>query len=417
MSSAPDITHTLPVVPLAGLRRIQLGALGVGVIALVPAIIGAFFTPGPFFRAYLVAFLFYLGIANGSLVIVMIYYLTGGAWGFLMRRPFEAAMRTLPLMAILFAPVAWGIGYLYPWAQSHAEPLSSEAQRRDIYLNPTFFWVRAAIIFAVWLLVALFLTIWSRQQDRTDDPGLARKLNGLAGPGLVLYGIVTMFAAVDWVQSLQPAFHSSIIGPLFASGQFLTGHAVAVIVVAWLLRRPPLRQVVSDAAVADIGNLLFTWLIIWAYMEYFQFMLIWIANLPSDTAWYLPRSDGPWYWVVWALFILHFAVPFIALLFRAVAHNPRALTWVAGLILIMHMVYLYTIVLPIFHDTPVWQQWFDPLVMVGMGGLWLAFYLWNLERWPLLPGHDANQAAAIHFHLHDIDEQIAEHGDREMPHA
>src|SRR5947209_13303970 len=236
MSSPPDILHTLPARPYQTLRRVQLGSLLVGVVALVPAVIGAFFTPGPFFRAYLVAFLFYLGIGNGALVIVMIYYLTGGAWGFLMRRPLEAAMRTLPLMAILFAPIAWGIGYLYPWAQALAEPLSSEAEHREMYLNPTFFWVRAGVIFAVWLVVALLLSLWSRRQDETADPSLQRKLNLLAGPGLVLYGIVTMFAAVDWVMSLQPAFHSSIIGPLFASGQFLSGHAVAVIVVAALLR-------------------------------------------------------------------------------------------------------------------------------------------------------------------------------------
>jgi hypothetical protein len=232
-----------------------------------------------------------------------------------------------------------------------------------------------------------------------------------------LFGIVTMFASVDWVMSLQQAFHSSIMGPLLASGQFLTGHAVAIIVVAALLRRAPLRLVVSDAAVADIGNLLFTWLIIWAYMEYFQFMLIWIANLPSDVAWYLARSDGPWYWIVWALFLLHFAVPFIALLFRAVAHNPRALTWLAGLILVMHIIYMYAMVLPTFPDTPIWQQWFAPLTMVGMGGLWLACYLWTLERWPLLPLHDPNQATAVHFHVHDLEEQIANRADREMPHA
>jgi hypothetical protein len=416
MSSASDILHTLPPVPSQTLRRAQLRSLVIGAAALVPAIIGAFFWPGAFFPAYLVAFLFYLGIANGSFVIVMIYYLTGGAWGFLMRRPLEAAMRTIPLMALLFVPIACGIGYLFPWAQAHDEPLSAEWDERLIYLNPTFFWIRAAIIFAVWLLVALGLTFWSSRQDRTGDPTLQRKLNVLAGPGLALFGIVTMFAAVDWVQSLQPAFHSSIIGPLLASGQFLTGHAVAILIVAWLVRRPPVRQVVSDAAIADIGNLLFTWLIVWAYMEYFQYMLIWIANLPTDVIWYLPRSDGPWYWVVWLIFILHFAVPFILLLFRTVAHNPRALTWVASLILVMHGVYLYTIVLPIF-DISLWQQLFAPLTMVGMGGLWLACYLWTLERWPLLALHDPNQAAAIHFHLHDIEEQLAEDLDREMPHA
>ncbi len=379
-SPLPDIPRSLPPAAHTALGRLQYTALAVGIVALVLCAIGAVFIPGPFFRAYLASFLFYLGIAHGCFLILMMYYLTGGAWGFLIRRPLEAGMRTLPLLAMLFVPIGLGAADLYPWAQPHDGPISHEMQRRETYyLNLPFFWVRAGIGFAVWLIVAYFLSAWSRRQDETGDPRLARKLNLLAGPGLVLYGITFMFAMVDWVMSLQPAFHSSIIGPLFASGELLLGHAAALIVAAWLVRRPPLANVVSDEAIADLGNLLFSFLIIWAYMEFFQFMLIWIADLPGDVAWYLPRTDGGWYWVVWALFILHFAVPFVLLLFRAVAHSLRALPWVAGLLLIMHLVYLYVIVLPIFPETSLLQHWMDPLLPVGLGGLWLAFYLWNLQ--------------------------------------
>ncbi len=408
MSTAPrPIPRELPAEMRDALGRWQRGALVVGIAALALCAIGAIFFPGPFFRAYLVAFLFYLSIGQGCFVLLMLYYLTGGAWGFLIRRPLEAGMRTLPLLAVLFVPLGLGAGFLYPWVGPRDGPVSHEwAHRTHSYLNEPFFWARAVIVFAVWLVVAAFLSAWSRRQDATGDPAYARKLNLLAGPGLVLYGITFMFAAVDWVMSLQPAFHSSIIGPLFAAGELLLGHAAALIVAAYLMRRPPLAAVVSDEAVADLGNLLFTYLIIWAYMAFFQFMLIWIANLPGDVAWYVPRTDGAWYYVVWALFVLHFAVPFVLLLFRAVAHDPRALTWVAGLLIGMHLVYLYVVVLPVFPDTPIWQHWMDPLAPVGLGGLWLAFYLWNLGRAPLLPQHDVNQAAALHCHEHDLETAI-----------
>jgi hypothetical protein len=208
---------------------------------------------------------------------------------------------------------------------------------------------------------------------------------------------------VDWIMSLQPAYHSSIIGPLFASGALLLGNAAALIVLAWLMRRPPLPTVVSDAAIADLGNLLFTFLIVWAYMAYFQFMLIWIANLPTDVIWYLPRTANGWYWIVWALFLLHFALPFVLLLFRAVAHNTSVLTWVAGLLLFMHLVYLYVVVLPVFPDVAPLEFWMVPVLPFGLGGLWLAFYLWNLRRYPILALHDANQAKALHFREHDVE--------------
>jgi hypothetical protein len=399
-----DLLQQLPPVSVETLRRIEHWALGVGVAALAVCAIGAPFSPTAFFCVYLVAFLFFLSVAHGCFVILMIYHLTGGAWGFLIRRPLEAGMRTLPLLAVLFLPIGFGVRYLYPWAQTADGPLSEAWQRRGLYyLNEPFFWGRAGIGFAVWLIVAYFLGAWSRRQDETGDSRWARKLNLLSGPGLVLYGITFMFAAVDWIMSLQPAYHSSIIGPLFASGALLLGNAAALIVLAWLVRRPPLATVVSDAALADLGNLLFTFLIVWAYMAYFQFMLIWIANLPADVIWYLPRTANGWYWVVWALFLLHFVLPFVLLLFRAVAHDPRVLTWVAGLLLVMHLIYLYVVVLPVFPDVSLLEFWMAPVMPLGLGGLWLAFYLWNLRRYPLLALHDANQAKALHFHEHDVE--------------
>jgi hypothetical protein len=345
----------------------------------------------------------------------MIYYLTGGAWGFLTRRLFEAGMRTLPLLAILFTPIACGLTELYRWAQPAAVAADKGLQHKQIYLNAPFFWGRAAFYFISWLVVAYHLNNWSRRQDETNDPALPRKLIRLSSLGLVLYGITITFASVDWIMSLQAAFHSTIFGPLVASGQLLSGFAFVMLLLAWLAGRPPLSNLVSLEVLNDLGNLLLTLLVIWAYMVWFQFMLIWIANLPTDVIWYVPRSRGGWEWVAWALFVLHFAIPFLLLLMRSVKRDPPSLAMTAGLILFMQLVFMYYQVMPAFVEArTMGQHWMDFLTPLGVGGIWLAYFLWQLKQRPVLPQHDVGREEAVH--LRDIDveraarEEAVQHG-------
>ena len=310
-------------------------------------------------------------------------------------------MRTLPLLAILFVPIVLGVGMLYLWAQPEVVAVTPSLQHKQIYLNVPFFIARAVVFFVLWLILAGLLSFWSREQDRTGDPQLSVKLAYLSGLGLVVYGITLHFAAVDWLMSLQPAFHSTIFGPLLASGQVLEGFAFALIPLAWLVGRPPLAKAISLDAVNDLGSLLFTFLIIWAYMTFFQFMLIWIADLPYDVIWYLPRSEGPWPWIVGILLIFHFVLPFFLLLLRDIKRNPRALAALGGVLLLMHLVYLYYQVLPAFPDTDLSDHWMDVVAPFGMGGLWLAYYLHHLKQSPFLALHDGNREAAIHPDLLD----------------
>jgi hypothetical protein len=396
---------TLTPSQTAELDRVQRWALGVGALALVICTLGAMSSPAPFFRAYLAAYVFYLGLALGCMAILMLYHLTGGAWGFLIRRVLEAAMRTLPLLVVFFIPIAYGFGYLYHWARPEEVAASETLQHQQIYLKPPFAWIRAGLYFALWMLLAYVLNTWSRRQDQTGDPRWARRLTTLSGPGLVVYGLTITFASVDWVMSLQPSFRSTIFGPLFATGEVVSAHALALVVLAWLLARPPLANVVSLEALNDLGNLLFTFLIIWAYLSYFQLMLVWIANLPYDVSWYLPRSRNGWEWVAWALFVFHFAVPFFLLLMRDVKQHPPSLAWVAGIVLFMQLVYDYFQVLPAFPDTTMAEHWMDFLMPFAIGGPWLAFFLWQLKRYPVLLPHDANRASAIHYRQLDVEEE------------
>ena len=382
----------------------QWRALAVGAVALVVCVIGAFFDPAQFFRAYLTAYQFYLGLGLGCWVILMLYHLTGGAWGFLIRRILEAAMRTLPLLAVLFIPVACGVTYLYPWADPEVVAGNRALQYNHIYLNKEFFWGRAALYFVSWILLALILDSWSRQQDQTGDLRLARKNRLLSAPALVVYGATITFGSVDWVMSLQAPFHSTIFGPYYASGQILSGQALAIVVLAWLAYRPPLNQIIALETLNDLGNLLFTFLIIWAYMTYFQFMLIWIADLRDEVVWYLPRSRGGWQWVAWALFVFHFAVPFFLLLMRDIKRNPKALGQVAALILVMHLVFSYFQIMPPFWGTTIADHWMDFLTPFAVGGLWVAYFLWQFRRRPLLAVNDPNRGHTAELRHQDLEE-------------
>lgn len=402
--------NTLASAQIKQIERVKWWSVFVAVVALVVCVIGGLF-PGnqtQFFRSYLVSYLFVLGIPHGCLVILMIYHLTGGSWGFLIRRILEAGTRTLPLMALLFLPLLVGLPNLYIWAQPEKVAAQEGLQHKQVYLNIPFFIGRAVLYFALWIAFAWLLNHWSRRQDETGDPQLAERLEKFSGIGLAMFGITITFASVDWIMSLQPAFRSTIFGPVVASGEILTAMAWALIILDWLVIQPPREDVVSVQTLNDLGNLFFTFLVIWGYLEFFQFMLIWMANLPYDIIWYLARTQGIWKYLTWALLLFHLVIPFFLLLLRDVKQNPRMLSWLAGLILFMHLIFLYYQVLPAFPATGILDHWMDMFQPLALGGFWLAYFLWNFQRMPLLPAHDPSEKSAIHLHKLNVEQQRRE---------
>jgi hypothetical protein len=406
MAEGAAMNRQLSEQQVAQLQRVQRWSLLAGVIALALCVLGAIFDPAQFFRAYLAAYQFYLGIALGGFVIVMIYHLTGGAWGFLIQRILEAEMRTIPYLAALFIPLAFGLGSLYLWANPEEVAADKELQHKQIYLNVPFFLIRAALFFVLWTAFAWLLDRWSRRQDETGDESFAERQANMSGPGLIVFGISITFAAVDWLMSLQPHFRSTIYGPLVVTGQILSGHAVALIVLAWLAPKSPIADVVSLKALNDLGNLLFTFLVVWAYMVWFQFMLVWIANLPYEVLWYAPRSSGGWLWVAYALLVFHFIIPFSLLLSRDIKQHLPTLAKIAGLLLTTHLVYGYYLVMPSFPTTTLLEHWMDYLMPIGLGGLWLWCFLRELQRRPLLARQREDSAEAMH--LRKLDEEAGQ---------
>jgi hypothetical protein len=378
-------------------QRLRQGALIAAGLGLLLCAVGALVNLDQFFRSWLVAFLFVLGITLGSLVLVMLQHLTGGAWGLVLRRLLESAARCLPLVALFFIPIALGVTHLYKWTDADWQQVYRKAHENQgvtkaDFLTPGFFVVRAAIYFAVWLILTFVLNRWSREQDRTRDPRLPHRFRLLSGPGIGLYGATITLAAVDWIMSLQPDWYSTIFGVILAVGEVLSAFAFAIALLVLLAQYPPLSDAVRPHHLRDLGNLMLAFVLLWAYMSFCQFLLIWAGNLTEEIPFYLYRGQGGWEWVAAALALFQFALPFVLLLSRDVKTNPRRLVGVALLVLAMRVVDLYWMVMPAFGggqpEIPYRWLWLDLGALLLLGGLWLLFFLWQLGREPLLPVGD-----------------------------
>src|SRR5213075_2739681 len=244
--------------------RLQTRAFGVGAMALLLAIYGAVHSPQTFFASYLMSFLLFLGLALGSLGLVMLQHLTSGHWGIIIRRPLESATRTLPLMAAAFLPIAiFGMPYLYSghddekgWLNAPPTGESALSPFQKSYLTLHGFYIRAVIYFAVWLLLMFIFDVLSKQQDaRPEDRALRLRFKMLAGPGIILYVFIMSFAAIDWVMSLSPHWASTIYGFLFVAGQLISSMSLMIAVIVLLARTTPFSQVVQRRHLHDLGKL------------------------------------------------------------------------------------------------------------------------------------------------------------------
>jgi hypothetical protein len=387
-------SFAIPSGLLGDIRGWRSRLLIIGAVALVLCAVGAFFSPDQFLHSYLWCYMFYLGLALGSTALLMLQYLTGGAWGVVIRRHCEAASRTLPLMAILFIPIAVGIPRLYEW--SHADVVARDAilRHKQVYLNVPFFLIRAAVYFAGWNLFAHLLYKWSGEEDRGDTRA-TRRMAALSGPGLLFLGFTITFMAMDWIMSLNPHWFSTIFGLLFVAGEGLSAVAFLICVLVILSNRPPLDEVLTARHLHDVGKLMLTFVMVWAYFSFSQLLVIWSGNLPEEIPWYVRRFGGGWQYLGVALVILHFSLPFALLLSRELKRNFRLLRAVAVLVIIMRFVDLYWVVTPEFNRPQFGLSWMDLAAPVGLGGIWLAAFLWQLEKRPLLPLGDPHLEEAL----------------------
>jgi hypothetical protein len=377
--------------PVADLGRMRSRALTFGAVGVAAAAAGFVMADrSQFFQSYLVAYMFWIGISLGSLVLLMVQYLSGGAWGLVARRIFEASARTLPLMAILFLPIAFNLETLYVWARPEAAT-DALIQTKVAYLNKNFFFFRAALYFVIWIGMTTILTRLSRAQDAGPAPlppgPQDRRLRVLSGPGLVLAILSITFMSVDWLMSLDPHFTSTIFGILTLGGQGLTTLAFTILVLQGLSRSKPMSQVVNTERFHDFGKLMLAFVMLWAYFNISQLLIIWSANLPEEIPWYIERLRGPW--APWAVLVLigHFVTPFLLLLSRNIKRHSQVLSRVALLVMLMRVVDLIWTVGPVFrhHST---FHWLDFTIVVAFAAPWLFVFYRNLGDRSLVPAND-----------------------------
>lgn len=397
MSAAP-VNHLDPTPPPV-VKTIAQRSLIVGVVFGIVAVILAVMRPDEFYRAYLLGFMCWLGVALGSMAILMIRHLTGGGWGMVIRRILGAAMRTLPLLALLFIPVILGLHKLYLWAQP-LEQIADKHLREHLeditktYLTTNGFVVRAIIYFAIWNLLSFLLSKWSKQTDHAGARDNTDRFKAVAGPGLILYGFTISFAAIDWVMSLDPSWISTIFGLVVLIGQVLSAMCFAVVVERILFNYKPMSEMLKPDFVHDHGKWMLTFVMVWAYFNYSQWLIIWAGNLPSEITYYLRRLNGGWGYVGLFIVIFHFAIPFGTLLSRSFKRNIRKLVWLAVWLMLMRYLDLFWIIEPNFSKTFKFTL-ADVVVPIAIGGFWLAYFFRNLGALPLLPAYDPSAGEVL----------------------
>ena len=387
----------------ASVGLLQQRTLVIGGIALFVGFLGWAKMPDVFVRTYLNSYLLILGLTLGSLGLLMLQHLTGGQWGILIRRPLEAATRTLPLLLVLFIPIVLGMKSLYmEWLDPERTKEVPLSQLQQGYLTHNWFVVRAVIYFAVWIGLMLIFNAWSRKQDVDQTSRtLRRKFKLLAGPGIILYVFAMSFAAIDWVMSITPHWASTIYGFLFVAGQLISSMSFMICVLVLLAKTEPFASIITKRHLHDVGKLLFAFIMLWAYFDFSQLLIIWSGNQPEEITFYMSRLHGPWGFVAVAVLVFHFFVPFFILLSSDVKRSAKLLPKVAMWMIFMRCVDLFWMTRPEFSPKgAIAFSWLDIVLPIALIGIWLAYFAFNLKQQPLLPLGDPKLAEAIGNHEH-----------------
>jgi hypothetical protein len=370
-------------------------AAAAGAVGLAACAIGFVVDRDHFFRSWLIAYMLFLGIALGSMALLMIQHLSGGAWG-IFRRIFEASSRTLPLLALLFLPIVLGMTNLYPWANPDHVLQDEVLRHKAAYLNTGFFLLRALVYFSGWILIAWTMTRWSRRQDE-GDMSVNLRLQYLSGGGLVFYALAVTFASIDWIMSINPHWYSTLFGFIFIGGQGLSALAFTIVVSTFLARRAPMDTLLKPSHFHDLGKLSLAFVMLWAYFNFSQYMLVYAANLVEEIPYFIARISHGWQYLALFLVVFHFVVPFALLLSRNLKRMPHRLIWVALALLVVRDLDLFMLVSPEFdstganlhllageHEGGFYVHWLDLAAPLAIGGLWLWMFFTQLAQRPLL---------------------------------
>jgi hypothetical protein len=377
----------------AGRNTLFLAAL----ISVIACIAGYITDPERFFRSYTVAFAFTSAIGLGAFFFVMAMYLAGNAAGVTVRRIMENIMVTLPVGAILFLPLVFGLKYVYPWMNPEVMSASANLRAKSGFLTENFFIFRTFGFFLLWSIWIFSIYRQSTKQDTERSVKQMYIIARFCAPGLFLVVLVGTLAAYDWLMSVQPSWYSTMFGLYYLAGGALAFMSVVTLVCLGFRRAGILTNSITIEHYHDLGKWLFCLTAFYTYIAFSQYLLIWYANLPEETIFYRVRSHGMWLPISLALPFIRFIIPFFVLLCRPAKRNLTIIGLVAGWSLVMEFLDLYWIVMPVHYPEGPQIHWLD-FATLGATVSICGLQFWNrFRRHKMVPVGDLRLEQSLNF--------------------
>ncbi|RAP33923.1 hypothetical protein DID77_02380 [Candidatus Marinamargulisbacteria bacterium SCGC AG-439-L15] len=387
--------------PLKGFlaTRFPLLCFGVGIIALILSLGSYFKDPHHFYFSYLTSFIFFLGLSMSAMFLVLIQHLTRAGWGIVIRRAAEHMMRNLPLLLLLFIPILLGAKNLYHWMDAHVLATDHLVQVKAPYLNKTFFTIRAIGYFIVWLVISKFFFKKSVEQDIIGGEDITADLQKKSAPAILLFALTYSFASFDWIMSLNPHWFSTIFGIYVFANSTLAALCTISLIYLILRRAGFLKEIVTIEHYHDLGKLIYGFVVFWTYIAFSQFFLIWYANIPEETSWFLYRLSGSWKTFTIVLVIGHFIFPLFFFMSRHVKRHLPSHTFMICFLLIMCYLDVYYLVMPTIQKS-VHFSFADIACFIGIGGIYLGNIFYNMKKYELIPTKDPYIGESLQFKNH-----------------
>lgn len=347
----------------------------------------------------LIVFMFLTSVGIGSLFWIAVEYAAGAVWLTPVRRIPEILASIIPFLVIFSIPMILNMGNMYEWTHTHVMLADPMLKSKMPYLNKTAFFIRLIIVFGGWFLFYKFLTGNSRKQDETKDQSLTTKNIKLGIAFIPFFAFSLTVTAIDWVMSLQPHWFSTMFGVYYFAGTAWCALAVNILIMVFLKEKGYLPKSIVNDHYYSLGALMFAFTVFWAYIAFSQFLIIYSANIPEETFWYLFRWDGKWKTLSLALIILHFIIPFFALLSRPAKINPKRLVWVSMYVIFVHMYDLYWLIMPVFNQEHPVFGWMEIGFMLIPIGFIIVLFTMKAKNTNLIPVGDPKLQRGLNFRL------------------
>lgn len=372
---------------------------GLTAIGLILVILAYFSDPTRSAFNNILLLMFVTSIGLGSLFLVALEYIGGAVWSTPFRRVAEVLASTLLIVPILAIPIYFNLHDVYHWTHLEVVAVDEILSHKSPYLNESFFTARIIGYFVIWILFYFIITKNSEKQDKSKDQSLTKKNIRNSAIFIPFFAITITFASIDWMMSLEPHWFSTIFGVYYFAGTFLAALAIITFLVVYLNEKGVFGNGVVSDHYYSLGALLYGFINFWAYIAFSQFMLIWYANLPEETFWFLNRWEGSWlvYSIIFVL--IHFLIPFFALVSQPSKTNASRLKFMSIWLLVAHFMDLYFLVMPTFTPDGIVLGWIElGFFLLAFGIVFLVFSI-KSKSVNMLPIGDPKLKRGLDFRL------------------